>query len=161
MKRIAALLSLVSILSSDLVYAQTSTSLDANIRDVSNLDIGFNRRSDQGTWWTDNSFIDLVSEMNPDVVRYPAGTQANYWDWREGKFLENTDKDWSNKEVVTIPTFVNALPSSTKAIYVVNMARPTPVTGVDVNASEAILKSQSTLNAKITDMLAAIAEFDA
>ena len=161
MKRIAALLSLVSILSSDLVYAQTSTSLDANIRDVSNLDIGFNRRSDQGTWWTDNSFIDLVSEMNPDVVRYPAGTQANYWDWREGKFLENTDKDWSNKEVVTIPTFVNALPSTTKAIYLVNMARPTPVTGVAVNASEAILKSQSTLNAKITDMLAAIAEFDA
>jgi hypothetical protein len=161
MKRIAALLSLVSILSSDLVCAQTSTWLDANIRDVSNLDIGFNRRSDQGTWWTDNSFINLVSEMNPDVVRYPAGTQANYWDWREGKFLENTDKSWSNKEVVTIPTFVNALPGSTKAIYVVNMARPTPITGVDVNASEAILKSQSTLNAKITDMLAAIAEFDA
>jgi hypothetical protein len=35
------------------------------------MNIGFNRRSDKGTWWTDNSFINLVSEMNPDVVRYP------------------------------------------------------------------------------------------
>lgn len=141
--------------------AQTTTSLNTTVRDVTDLEIGFNRRSDQGIWWTDNSFMNLVSEMNPDAVRYPAGTQANYWDWREGKFLENTDKSWNNKEVVTIPTFVNALPDRTKAIYVVNIARPTPITGVDVNASEAILKSQSTLDAKIVDMLAAIAEFDA
>mgnify|MGYP001822993973 FL=1 len=161
MNKIASKVALILILIVDMAYAQISTTLDANVRDVSNLDVGFNRRSDQGTWWTDNSFIDLVSEMNPNVVRYPAGTQANYWDWREGKFLENTDKSWNNKEVVTIPTFVNALPDRTKAIYVVNIARPTPITGVDVNASEAVLKSQATLDTKIIDMLAALAEFDA
>ena len=43
----------------------------------------------------------------------------------------------------------------------INLARPTPATGVDVNAPEAILKSTTTLNAKIQDMLNAIAEFDA
>ncbi len=166
MKRIGGniliVLSIIMLLISNGANAQiVTTSLDVTVRDVTDLEIGFNRRSDQGTWWTDNSFINLVAEMNPDVIRYPAGTQANYWDWREGKFLENTDKDWNNKEVVTIPTFVNALPSGTEAIYVVNMARPTPFTGVDVNASEAILKNQSTLDAKITDMLAALAEFDA
>ena len=161
MNKIISIGLLILILISDAAYAQVSTSLDADVRDVSNLDIGFNRRSDQGTWWADNSFINLISEMNPNVVRYPAGTQANYWDWREGKFLENTDKNWNNKEILKIPEFVAALPDRTKAIYVVNMARPTPFTGVAVNASEAILKSQTTLNAKITDMLAAIAEFDA
>ena len=141
--------------------AQTvTTTLDAEVRDVSELNIGFNRRSDQGTWWTDTSFINLVSEMNPDVVRYPAGTQANYWDWSTGQFLENTDKVWGNKEIVTIPTFVNALPDRTKVVYVVNMARPTPNTGVDVNASESVLKSETTLNLKIADMLAAITQFD-
>lgn len=160
-KTILSYLAIFIISSLNIINAQTiTTSLDATVRDITELDIGFNRRSDQGTWWTDTSFINLVSEMNPDVVRYPAGTQANYWDWREGKFIENTDKNWNNKEVLKIPEFVAALPNRTKAIYVVNIARPTPITGVDVNASEAVLKSQATLDAKIVDMLAAIAEFE-
>lgn len=137
----------------------TLTNLDPNLRVKTDLDIGFNRRSDNGIWWTDNSFVDLVSKMNPDIVRYPGGTQANYWDWRTGKFLDNTDKSWGSKEILQIPEFVSALPSRTKIIYVVNMARPTPATGVDVNASEAILKSEATLNLKIKDMLDAVAEF--
>jgi len=145
------------------VKAQTiTTSLSPTVRSKTNLDIGFNRRSDNGAWWTDASFKSLVAEMNPDVVRYPAGTQANYWDWRTGKFLDNTDKTWgTNTEVLKIPQFVGVLPSRTKIVYVVNMARPTPTTGVDVNASEATLKSTATLNLKISDMLAAIAEFGA
>lgn len=150
------------IVSSSSLNAQTVTTLlDPTVRDVSNVDFGFNRRSDNGSWWTDNSFINLISEMNPDIVRYPGGTQANYWDWREGKFIENTDKIWGNKEILKIPGFVSALPSRTKIIYVVNMARPTPITGVGVNASEAILKSNATLNQKIADMIAAIDEFAA
>ena len=137
-----------------------TTTLDPNIRDNSNLDIGFNRRSDNTVWWSDNDFINLVAEMNPDVVRYPGGTQANYWDWKTGQFIPNTDKVWGSKEVLTIPAFVNALPSRTKAVYLVNMARPTPITMVDVNASDAILRSDATLNLKIADMIDAIDEFD-
>tara|TARA_R110002096_G_scaffold400804_2_gene597520 strand:- start:15759 stop:17522 length:1764 start_codon:yes stop_codon:yes gene_type:complete len=141
-------------------YAQTiSTTLDATVRDISEVNIGFNRRSDNGTWWTDTSFKGLVSQMNPDVVRYPGGTQANYWDWREGKFLDNTDKTWNNKEILKIPGFVTALPSRTKIVYVVNMARPTPATGVSVTASEQELKSDVTLNLKIADMIAALDRF--
>ncbi len=139
--------------------AQITTSL-STVRDKTDLDIGFNRRSDNGTWWTDNTFIDRVAEMNPDVLRYPGGTQANYWDWTTGKFLDNTDKEWGNKEILHIPEFLNALPDRTKIIYVVNMARPTPATGVSVLATEEILKSTTTLNAKVQDMLNAIAEFD-
>lgn len=139
--------------------AQVNTSLDNNIRDVTDLDIGFNRRSDNGTWWTDLSFINLLEDMNPDVLRFPGGTQANYWDWRTGQFIENTDKIWGLKEVLTISQFVSALPNRTKIIYVVNMARPTPATGVNVNADEATLKSDVTLNLKIEDMIDAIDEF--
>lgn len=140
--------------------AQTiTTSLEPTVHDITELDIGFNRRSDNGTWWTDASFINLVGEMNPDVVRYPGGTQANYWDWREGRFLENTDKNWGNKEILKIPQFLNALPSRTKIVYVVNLARPTPSTGISVTADEATLKSDATLNLKIADMIAALDEF--
>ncbi|MCK5907091.1 MAG: hypothetical protein KAG37_05835, partial [Flavobacteriales bacterium] len=97
--------------------------------------------------------------MNPDVVRYPGGTQANYWDWRVGKFIDNTDKNWGTKEVLKIPEFIDFIPSRTKVIYVVNMARPTPATGVDVNSSEQILKSDATLDKMIIDMKAAITKF--
>lgn len=139
--------------------AQVTLSLDSDERDVSELFIGFNRRSDPGSWWTNSSFHNLLEQMNPDIVRYPAGTQANYWDWRTGKFMDNPDKSWNNKEVVTIPTFVNALPDRTKIVYVVNLARPTPATGISLNASEQVLKSNATLNLKIADMLDAIQEF--
>ncbi|WPR71961.1 T9SS type A sorting domain-containing protein [Flavobacterium sp. NG2] len=141
------------------INSQKLTTLNTTVKDKTNLDIGFNRRSDNGTWWTDNSFKNLVAEMNPDVVRYPGGTQANYWDWRTGKFIPNAGKNGTNNEVLKIPGFVSVLPARTKIVYVVNMARPTPASGVDVNATEATLKSTATLNLKINDMLAAIAEF--
>ncbi|WP_397447589.1 T9SS type A sorting domain-containing protein [Polaribacter sp. R77954] len=147
------------ILFSHTANSQIATSLDAEKRDVSSLSIGFNRRSDVGTWWTNTSFKDLLAEINPDVVRYPAGTQANYWNWKTGQFLENTDKSWGSKEIVTIPTFLNALQTRTKVVYVVNMARPTPATGINVNASEQVLKSNTTLNLKIADMITAINNF--
>lgn len=136
-----------------------NTSLKTTVRDISSLDIGFNRRSDKGNWWSDTSFKNLVAEMNPDIVRYPGGTQANYWDWKTGKFLENTDKNWNNKEVLKIPKFINNLPTATKIVYVVNMARPTPATGISVNTTEQVLKSDATLNLKIDNILEAIQEF--
>lgn len=141
--------------------AQTvTTTLDATVRDISEVNIGFNRRSDGGPlFWTNTSFQTLLTEMNPDILRYPGGTQGNYWDWSTGQFIPNTDKPWNNREVVTIAQFMAGKPSATKVIYMANLARPTPATGVDVNASEAILKSQATLNVKIADMIDAIDEF--
>lgn len=136
-----------------------TTSLKTEIRDASKLEIGFNRRSDKGNWWTDNSFKDLVAEINPDVVRYPGGTQANYWDWRTGQFIQNSGKDWNNKEILKIPQFVSVLPTNTKIVYVVNMARPASGSSVNGNATEEILKSDATLDAKIADMIAAIHTF--
>ncbi len=143
-------------------FAQNTTTLDAE-RDKTELLIGFNRRSDGPSagapFWTDPTFKPLLATMNPDIVRYPGGTQANYWDWSIGEFIPNSGKNMNSKEVVSVSDFVSALPARTKTVYVVNIARPTPATGVDVNATEAVLKSTATLNLKITDMLAAIAEF--
>ncbi len=150
----------VVILFSFSLNSQTiTTTLDSEIRNISTLKIGFNRRSDKGNWWTDNSFKNLLVKMNPDVLRYPGGTQANYWDWRTGKFLDNTDKNWNNKEVLKIPDFIAHIPQKTEIVYVVNMARPTPSTAVLVTANEETLKSDATLQLKITDMIAAIDKF--
>ena len=145
-------------------FAQNTTTLDAE-RDKTELLIGFNRRSDSPSagapFWTDPTFKTLLATLNPDIVRHPGGTQANYWDWSTGEFIPNSGKTMGSKEVVTISDFVSSLPTRTKIIFVTNMARPTPATGVDVNASEEILKSDATLSAKITDYLNALATFDA
>ena len=159
MKKYYSLLFILAIVLSDYANAQVTTSLGP-IRDKTELDIGFNRRSNKGSWWSNQSFKTLVGQMNPDIVRYPGGTQANYWDWRTGKFIDGTDKGWGNKEVLKIPDFVDFLPSRTKVIYVINMARPTIATGLEVDKiNEKTLKSDETLDKMIDDMKAGIAKF--
>ena len=82
-------------------FAQNTTTLDAK-RDKTELLIGFNRRSDGPSagapFWTDPTFKPLLATMNPDIVRYPGGTQANYWDWSTGEFIPNSGKNMNSKE---------------------------------------------------------------
>lgn len=118
---------------------------------------GLNGRSTEGPSWDDADFIGLVHKMNPAWMRYPAGTQANYWDWRTGTFIEGSGK--LPKYKFTIEQCVNGIPPETKLIYVVNMARPTPVTGVALDASYEVLTSESTLRKKAQDILEALAHF--
>ncbi len=51
--------------------------------------------------WTDVAFIGKVKELLPGNLRFPAGTVANYWDWREGWFVEGWDlpHGWNNTDM--------------------------------------------------------------
>lgn len=115
---------------------------------------GMNGRSTEGPSWTDNAFLSLIREMSPACVRYPGGTQGNSWDWRTGGLMEKN----SNYPFL-IRDFVNGLPSVAGCIYMINMAHPTPVTGYTGKESEAVLKSDAVLQAKIRDMHDALKEF--
>ncbi|MGE5355322.1 MAG: T9SS type A sorting domain-containing protein [Deltaproteobacteria bacterium] len=137
--------------------AQVTLSLDSQVRTISSRLIGYNGRSTEGPSWSDQNFLKLVEQLNPGMVRYPAGTQANYWDWRTGNFIVGSGK--LSEFVYTIDLFTQGLPDSTGIVYVVNMARPTPSTGISINAPESVLKSDNTLQLKITDMLAALNKF--
>jgi len=136
---------------------QVGVSLQPETRTISPQLIGINGRSTEGPSWDDAVFLTLVDAMRPGMVRYPAGTQANYWDWRTGTFIEGCGK--TAKYNFSMASFVAGLPVESEIIYVVNMARPTPASGVDLNASEAVLKSDETLLLKIEDILAALSEF--
>lgn len=116
--------------------------------------VGFNGRSTEGPSWTNTQFLEMIAWMNPMCVRYPAGTQANYWDWRNGGFINSEPK-----YPFYIKDFVKGLSQQSQIIYVINMARPTPITGYTGNESVEILTSEAVLNAKISDILAAIEEF--
>lgn len=137
------------------LMAQQVVTLDGPKRAIPSYLLGFNGRSTEGPSWGDEGFLKLVQQMSPNIVRYPAGTQANYWDWRTGTFIAGCGK--TSPYTFSIPLFVKGLPSSASVVYVVNMARPTPVTGLawdDPNTSLAVLEK------KIDDMLAALREFE-
>lgn len=40
-----------------------------------------------GANWTQQWFIDSTIYLNPEVLRYPGGTNANHWDWQTGWYL--------------------------------------------------------------------------
>lgn len=116
---------------------------------------GMNGRSSEGPSWDNPQFQDLVNLMRPAYIRYPAGTMANSWDWRTGGLLSK-----KTKYPYTIQQLMLGKPASSRIIYVVNMARPTPNTGFTSDETEEVLKSKKVLDAKVIDMLEAIQEFE-
>ncbi len=157
MKKNIIIISLFLLLG-NMAFTQVSFTLSGSNHSISPNLIGINGRSTSGPSWSDQNFLDLVEQLNPGTIRYPAGTQANYWDWRTGTFIEGCGK--TSSYIFSIPMFVNGLPEKTSIIYVVNIARPTPITGVSFEASDEILKSEATLQLKIDDILAALAKFE-
>lgn len=120
--------------------------------------LGLNGRSTEGPSWDNLSFLSLVKELSPSYVRYPAGTQANYWDWHTGTFIEGCGK--SSPYKFTIKSCINGIDNNAKIIYVINMARPTPSTGFSLFETSEILASEAVLNAKIDDIQGALKEFE-
>jgi hypothetical protein len=142
----------------ELSAQSTSCTLANETQIISSALTGFNGRSTEGPLWTDTSFTGIVASMYPGTVRYPAGTQANYWNWRTGTFIEGSGK--TAQYAVPIEDFLNGLPKETEIIYVMNMARPTPITGVPLDAPYETLASEATLNLKIADMFDALNMFN-
>jgi len=118
---------------------------------------GYNGKTSKGPSYSDSNFQDLLERMKPGIIRYPAGTYGNYFNWRTGLAMGSKGL---NKVPYTISEFVGGIPDVTSIIYMVNMARPTPATGVSMDASAEVLASQETFELKQEDILEAIAEFE-
>ncbi|MGL4293448.1 MAG: hypothetical protein ACRCSQ_07730, partial [Bacteroidales bacterium] len=132
--------------------------ISESIYSLSSGFVGFNGRSTEGPSWDNLQFTSLVRSMNPASFRYPAGSQANLWDWRTGNFIPESGKNAAYPFTITQCT--REIPVDTRLIYVVNMAYPTPATGISMYADEATLASDATLDLKINDILEAIRAFD-
>lgn len=117
---------------------------------------GFNGRSSEGPQWTNSDFTDIVKWMSPSSIRYPGGTLANSWDWRQGGIMGKNIKN-----PYFISDLAKGLPPYTSIVYVMNMVHATPATGYDYTSSDkTTLESRDVLDAKIDDTLAALSEFD-
>lgn len=115
--------------------------------------LGYNGRSTEGPSWTDERFLSLISASGTMCIRYPGGTQANSWDWKEGKLVDKADP----KYLFRIKDLVAGLPETAQVVYVMNMVNTPERVGV-----EQALTNQSieALHLKIDDALFALKEFD-
>lgn len=117
---------------------------------------GFNGRSSEGPQWTNSDFTSMVEWMSPSSIRYPGGTLANSWDWRQGGIMGKKIKN-----PYYISDLAKGLPLHTSIVYVMNMVHATPATGYDYTSSDkTMLESEEVLDAKIDDALDALAEFE-
>jgi len=116
-----------------------------------------------GPNWDNEDFRYTSGRLNSAVMRYPGGTIANYWDWRTGNIMNTLTTGWpkylGDDYTATPADIVQGIPKGVDIVYCVNLARPTPATGVDPYSSVSVLQSQATLDKKITDILQGINAF--
>lgn len=137
-----------------------TASLSDNTKTLSNLFGGFNGRSSEGPQWTVESFTNMVNWMSPSIVRYPGGTLANSWDWREGGIMGKEIKNPYKIGDLVAGLKKGGNTKDTKIVYVMNMVHPTPETGFSQETDDTKLRAEEVLQAKITDALAALKEFE-
>lgn len=118
-----------------------------------NILLGYNGRSTEGPSWTDEGFLSLVSSSGVMCIRYPGGTQANSWDWKEGKLVDKTNP----KYLFKIENLVAGLPETAQVVYVMNMVNTPERVGVEQPLTD---QSVEALRLKIDDALLALKEFE-
>lgn len=150
---------LTSLFLSGTLYAQTNTvTFGDDTRTIDADMFGYNGKTTAGPLWTDTVFQNVVARIYPGNIRYPGGTAGNYFDWRTGTFIPGTGK--SSNYPYPIPEYVAGIPDITTIIYMVNLARPTPSTGIPFDTIESVLESEEVLQLKIDDILDAIETFE-
>ena len=93
--------------------------------------LGYNGNLLRGGSWNDPQLVQAFQSLEPGTIRYPAGTLANYWDWRRGGIdtatpdlphgWEKTNaKPYGIKELKTVYGETGATP-----IFVLNMLTST------------------------------------
>ncbi len=87
---------------------------------------GFNTQMMRGPSWKTPGFIEQVKRLHPQLIRYPGGTVASYWDWRTGWLKEGIPLkgDWAKipKNPITIQDLKWACDQTGAApIFVLNM----------------------------------------
>jgi hypothetical protein len=61
-------------------------SLTGPVRTVTPGLLGLNAVNTTGPRWDDTALDAVLGKFGPGVLRYPGGTNANYWDWQKGWF---------------------------------------------------------------------------
>jgi hypothetical protein len=90
--------------------------------------LGYNCNLTRKGSWRDKELLGVLEQLSPGSIRYPAGTIANYWNWRTGWFKMKNGKSIFKKfgRVKKNPNTLEDLKiavdkTGAEAIFVVNM----------------------------------------
>ncbi|MFN5323651.1 MAG: hypothetical protein ACK5C5_01920 [Bacteroidota bacterium] len=105
---------------------ELKASIEGDYRKLSPVYFGFNAQQIRGPALGDADFVKSIQGLHPNLLRYPGGTVASYWDWKAGWFKDEIPlkKDW--REIRKAPIRLEDLKfacDSTKAVplFVLNM----------------------------------------
>lgn len=91
---------------------------------------GYNAQLMRGVSWSSEGFADAVKKLNPFCLRYPGGTNSNYWNWQTGWIKTDIAirKEWKNipENKSTLEDFAKVIAgTNAKPVFVVNMLTST------------------------------------
>jgi len=103
-----------------------SVTTGPNEKVISNVFWGVNAQMMRGPHWKEPGFIEQVKALNPQIIRYPGGTVASYWDWKTGWLMEGIPikQNWRSikKNPITLEDLKWACDQTgATPIYVLNM----------------------------------------
>lgn len=91
--------------------------------------MGYNAQLMRATVMGNNEFLQSVLNLNPHNLRYPGGTNSNYWDWQTGWIKSGTErKEWKNLPITkyTLDDFAKMIiPAEGTPVFVLNMLTST------------------------------------
>ena len=77
-------------------YVEASTSSDDTVIAIKSLVsaqtiplYGFNANNIRGVSWTDSLLMARIKKLKPQILRYPGGNVANWWNWKTGWFVNH------------------------------------------------------------------------
>src|SRR5215471_13672927 len=93
-------------------------------RQISPYYLGYNNVPIHSPSWDDPDAVRAATQLKPEILRYPGGTVANYWDWKSGWFIPNAPSGFlsaphSTYRLQELQLAVQA--TGAKPIYVLNM----------------------------------------
>jgi len=83
--------------------AAVPVSLTGPVRTVTPTLLGLNAVNVTGPRWDDSKLDAVLKQFGPGVLRYPGGTNANYWDWQTGWFQPGPTRGPSARTSSTRP----------------------------------------------------------
>lgn len=79
-----------------------------------------------GANWSQQSFIDSMTTLNPAVLRFPGGTNANHWDWETGWYMPGYEPPFAPLTIrpEEFQVGLNHVPQA-EGLYVMNLETST------------------------------------
>ena len=124
--------------------------------------IGYQSSSSKSSVHAEGGELEAVGAVGH--VRYPEASFANVWNWRTGTIIRelthHVDSELLPGEPWRPTDVVAEIAEGSEILYVMNIANPTPITGLGIADGRAAPDSLAILDAKIDDTLDALGAFE-